>query len=82
MTFLDQNLISRQVLYMNSREKNKVKKKEKRTEEKRRGKEEGEILTKYTRSARRKIFPHKHVLFHKSGKLSWNELEKSQKGKS
>lgn len=46
-------------------------------------KEEGQILTKNTRrGARRKIFPHKHVLFHKSSKLSWKELEKkSQSGK-
>lgn len=48
----------------------------KRSEKDRRKRKEGQTLTKYTRrGARRKIFPHKHVLFHKSSKLSWNELE-------
>lgn len=47
------------------------------TEDKRK---KGQTLTKNTRrGARRKIFPHKHVLFHKSSKLSWNEW-KSRKG--
>ncbi len=45
-------------------------------------KKEGQTLTKNTRrGARRKIFPHKHVLFHKSSKLSWNELEKKPERK-
>lgn len=45
-------------------------------------KEEGQTLTKNTRrGARRKIFPHKHVLFHKSSELSWNELEKKPEKK-
>lgn len=45
-------------------------------------KKEGQTLTKNTRrAARRKIFPHKHVLFHKSSELSWNELEKKPERK-
>lgn len=57
----------------------------KKWEKRKRGKkrvEEGQTLTKNTRrSARRKIFPHKHVLFHKSSKLSWNEPEEKPERK-
>lgn len=38
------------------------------------GKREGEILTKETwRAARRNAFPHQHIMFHKSSKLSCSE---------
>lgn len=56
--------------------------KEEEKKRKRGEKEQRQILTKYTGgSARRKIFPHKHVMFHKSSKLSWNELETKMEGK-